>query len=362
MGNDEGKRPQSARVKSSNIGQNRTIRFYNFIKEEPGRLQCFCFICYKSIDDIDFEDSNAENKYKEKIENNKKDYQMKYEDMKSELINLFAYNNFSTVEKFLETNVAYCTHYNHYECSKKYEESNNVERMPCYFCKNYITFVNMYHFKKLEKDDCLKILNFYKNNEKCPPTIQYKSDMIKIISQLIDNTPEISYEDRERARSREKERQEEERKKIEELKEKERKEKEKEKRRKEEERREKQRERERERESRRNDYDDNDNYHSSNYSSYNKKSSPVKTVKKEEKVMTLCCNDCSGHCFFCRSKCPKSGKIYAHKSCYRDRQCIVCQSKRGYNSIVATCNRCRSGSSSKYSKIANVCVICRKPF
>ena len=76
MGNDEGKRPQSARVKSSNIGQNRTIRFYNFIKEEPGRLQCFCFICYKSIDDIDFEDSNAENKYKEKIENNKKDYQM----------------------------------------------------------------------------------------------------------------------------------------------------------------------------------------------------------------------------------------------------------------------------------------------
>ena len=364
MGNDEVKRPQSARVKLSNMGQNRATRFYDFIKEEPGRLAYFCFICYKSRDDIDFEDSSAESKYKEKIENDKKDYQMKYEDMNYELINLFAYDNFSTVDKFLETNVAYCTHYTHYECSREYEKKNNVERIPCHFCKNYITFVNMYHFKKLEKDDCLKILNFYKNNENSPPIIQYKKDMIKIIDQLIDNSPKISSEDKERA----KERQEEERKKIKEKerkeKEEERKRKEEERKRKEEERRKKERERERERESRRNDSNDNDNYRSSNYSSYNKKSSPVKTsfVKKEEKVMTLCCNDCSGHCFFCRSKCPKSGKIYAHKSCYKDRQCIICQSKRGYYSIVATCNRCRSGSSSKYSKIANVCIFCRKPF
>ena len=43
MGNDEGKRPQSARVKPCNIGQNRTTTFYNFIKEELGRLAYFLF-------------------------------------------------------------------------------------------------------------------------------------------------------------------------------------------------------------------------------------------------------------------------------------------------------------------------------
>lgn len=81
-------------------------------------------------------------------------------------------------------------------------------------------------------------------------------------------------------------------------------------------------------------------------------------VKKEEKVNVLSCLDCPGHCVSCGGTCPKAGKYYAHKSCYTDKKCIICRSKKGVNTVVGTCTKCRG----KYIKYDNLCIICNQPF
>ena len=74
-----------------------------------------------------------------------------------------------------------------------------------------------------------------------------------------------------------------------------------------------------------------------------------KSSVKEERVNTLCCQDCYGHCAFCRATTQKAGKLYAHKSCYKEKTCVICNNKKGVHSVVATCNKCKSSHKDVYS-------------